>query len=167
MGLHTGEPAVGEEGYLGLDVVRAARICGAAHGGQILLSETTRALLGNQLPDGVGVRDLGRQELKDIQDERIFQLTLGEQPDTFPALKTDASRHAPTRAEILGEDFGRRIEDFVQRTLATKLEGKAAPPPPDLPTRELTGLTVVGLVTVVALILGIIVIVLVVKFAFF
>ena len=52
MGLHTGEPTVGDEGYLGLDVVRAARICSAGHGGQILLSETTRALLGNDLPEG-------------------------------------------------------------------------------------------------------------------
>ena len=50
MGLHTGEPIVGEEGYIGLDVVRAARICSAGHGGQILISETTRALLGNELP---------------------------------------------------------------------------------------------------------------------
>src|SRR5262249_36591631 len=105
MGLHTGEPAVGEEGYLGLDVVRAARICSAANGGQILLSETTRALLGNQLPEGVGVRDLGHQDLKDVQDERIFQLTLTDQPDSFPALKTSAPRGAPpSRAEILGED---------------------------------------------------------------
>ena len=59
MGLHTGEPSVGDEGYLGLDVVRAARICSAGHGGQILLSETTRALLGNDLPEGVAVVDLG------------------------------------------------------------------------------------------------------------
>ena len=50
MGLHTGEPTVGEEGYVGLDVVRAARICSAGHGGQILVSETTRALLGNEFP---------------------------------------------------------------------------------------------------------------------
>ena len=52
MGLHTGEPQVGEEGYIGLDVVRAARISAAGHGGQILISETTRALLGNQVPGG-------------------------------------------------------------------------------------------------------------------
>jgi class 3 adenylate cyclase len=164
MGLHTGEPAVGEEGYLGLDVVRAARICSAAHGGQILLSETTRALLGNELPEGVGVRDLGHQELKDVQDERIFQLTLEEQPDRFPALKAGSHPAGRARAEILGEDFGRRIEDFVQRTLETSLEGK---PGPTVPTRQLTGLTVVGLATVVALVVGIIVIVLVVKLAFF
>jgi class 3 adenylate cyclase len=164
MGLHTGEPAVGEEGYLGLDVVRAARICSAAHGGQILLSETTRALLGNELPDGVGVRDLGRQELKDIQDERIFQLTLGAaDADAFPALKTQSRGGGRPRAEILGEDFGRRIEDYVQRTIAGSLEGRA----PELPPRELRGLTLLGLATVVALIVGIIVIVLVVKLVFF
>ena len=76
MGLHTGEPSVGDEGYLGLDVVRAARICSAGHGGQILLSETTRALLGNDLPEGASVVDLGQQNLKDVQHERIFQLAL-------------------------------------------------------------------------------------------
>jgi class 3 adenylate cyclase len=170
MGLHTGEPAVGEEGYLGLDVVRAARICSAAHGGQILLSETTRALLGNELPDGVGVRDLGRQELKDVQDERIFQLTLNEQPDSFPALKTGPRRpERPARAEILGEDFGRRIEDLVTRSIASKLEGTVprAPTPTSPSVRGLTGLTLAGLATVVALIVGVVVIVLVVKFAFF
>src|SRR5262245_24770306 len=66
MGLHTGEPTVGDEGYVGLDVVRAARICSAGHGGQILLSETTRALLGSALPAGVTLRDLGGPEPKDI-----------------------------------------------------------------------------------------------------
>jgi class 3 adenylate cyclase len=50
MGLHTGEPTLGEEGYLGLDVVRGARIASAAHGGQVLVSETTRALLPADLP---------------------------------------------------------------------------------------------------------------------
>src|SRR5437870_931302 len=88
MGLHTGEPSIGEEGYLGLDVVRAARICSAGHGGQILLSETTRALLGNDLPEGVAVVDLGEQNLKDVQHERIFQLSLGDAPGSFPPLKT-------------------------------------------------------------------------------
>ena len=49
-GLHTGEPTLGEEGYLGLDVVRGARIASAAHGGQVLVSETTRALLLTTCP---------------------------------------------------------------------------------------------------------------------
>src|SRR5207302_9167835 len=88
MGLHTGEPSVGEEGYHGLDVVRAARICSAGHGGQILLSETTRALLGNDLPDGAAVVDLGRQNLKDVQHERIFQLSLADAPGSFPPRTT-------------------------------------------------------------------------------
>ena len=78
MGLHTGEPTVGDEGYIGLDVVRAARICSAGHGGQILISETTRALLGNELPDGVSVRDLGQQQLKDVQHEHVYELALEE-----------------------------------------------------------------------------------------
>ncbi len=88
MGLHTGEPQLGEHGYLGIDVVRAARICSAGHGGQILLSETTRALLGNALPLGASVLDLGQQNLKDIQHERIFQLALDEQPVEERPLKT-------------------------------------------------------------------------------
>ncbi len=81
MGLHTGEPAVGDEGYIGLDVVRAARICSAGHGGQVLLSETTRALVGGDLPDGVSVRDLGEQKLKDVRAEHIYQLEFGRLAD--------------------------------------------------------------------------------------
>ena len=66
MGLHTGEPHVGDEGYVGMDVVRAARICSAGHGGQILVSETTRALIGNDLP--AGVSDKLRQR---VQEQRF------------------------------------------------------------------------------------------------
>ena len=89
MGLHTGEPSVGDEGYIGLDVVRAARICSAGHGGQILVSETTRALLGNQLPEGVSVHDLGEAHLKDIQHEHVYQLSIDGGPSEFPPLKTE------------------------------------------------------------------------------
>lgn len=67
LGLHTGEPAVGDEGYTGLDVVRAARIAAVARGGQVLLSETTRALVGDALPDGVTLRAAGERVLKDIE----------------------------------------------------------------------------------------------------
>jgi class 3 adenylate cyclase len=63
MGLHTGEPTLGEEGYLGLDVVRGARIASAAHGGQVLVSETTRALLPADLPGGAEIIDLGQHSL--------------------------------------------------------------------------------------------------------
>ena len=113
MGLHTGEPTVGEEGYVGLDVVRAARICSAGHGGQILASETTRALVGNDLPDGVTVRDLGKQHLKDVQYEHVYELSLQEERHDFPPLNAEGKG----RADAMAEDFGRRIEDYVEQQL--------------------------------------------------
>jgi class 3 adenylate cyclase len=110
MGLHTGEPTVGEEGYLGMDVVRAARICSAGHGGQILLSETTRALVGNSIPKGTAVRDLGQANLKDIQHERIFELSLSDKPDAFPPLKTTAPTSS---ADTLAAEIERRVHEQV------------------------------------------------------
>jgi class 3 adenylate cyclase len=121
MGLHTGEPAVGDEGYLGLDVVRAARICSAGHGGQILLSETTRALLGNELPEGVSVVDLGQQNLKDVQHERIYQLALdGEQ--SFPPLKTDTPKSS---SDELGERIERHVEEMIAQSFRPKGPGES------------------------------------------
>jgi class 3 adenylate cyclase len=167
MGLHTGEPAVGAEGYHGIDVVRAARICSAGHGGQILISETTRALIGNELPDGVQVVDLGPQRLKDIAEERIFQLSLDREPDRFPDLKTRPGERK-SHADLLGDDFDQRIEQFVHQQLERGLrhasERHASPPPP---STELTRLTALGLGTVIVLVLGVIAIILIVKFAFF
>lgn len=110
MGLHTGEPTVGEEGYVGMDVVRAARICSAGHGGQILISETTRALIGNNVPDGVAVRDLGEAHLKDIQHERIFELALVERAGEFPPLKTAA---AETAADDLAAQIQRKVNEEI------------------------------------------------------
>src|SRR6266508_1951385 len=76
MGLHTGEPMVTEEGYVGIDVHRAARIAAAGHGGQILVSQATRDLAG---PDRL--RDLGVHRLKDLAaPERLYQLD----DDEFP-----------------------------------------------------------------------------------
>ena len=81
MGLHTGEPALGSEGYLGLDVVRAARLCTAGSGGHVLLSETTRALVGSSLPEGVSIFPLGERQLKDIDEpERVFELEIDGAP---------------------------------------------------------------------------------------
>jgi class 3 adenylate cyclase len=69
MGLHTGEPLRSDEGYVGFDVHRAARIAAAGHGGQVLLSQATTDLAG------VDVRDLGLHRLKDLSaPERLFQL---------------------------------------------------------------------------------------------
>ncbi len=89
MGLHSGEPARHEDGYIGLDVHRAARIAAAAHGGQVVLSEATRHLAEPRLPAGVSVRDLGWHRLKDIEaPERICQLVVAGLPDRFPPLKS-------------------------------------------------------------------------------
>ena len=119
MGLHTGEPTVGEEGYLGMDVVRAARICSAGHGGQILVSETTRALVGNDLPDGVSVRDLGKQNLKDVQREHVYELALGEAPEEFPPLKSRPG-------DSFEQRFERRIEEYVESQIEKWFSGDAA-----------------------------------------
>ena len=94
MGLHTGQASTGADGYVGFDVHRAARIAAAGYGGQVLLSESTHALVHRDLPDGVIVRDLGPHRLKDLTvPERIFQLVVGGLDDDFPALRTlDSSR---------------------------------------------------------------------------
>ncbi len=85
MGIHTGEPALGDEGYLGLDVVRAARICALASGGQVLVSETTRVLVRGEL-DGLELDDVGEHELKDIEGpERIYQLVGTDLTSAQPA----------------------------------------------------------------------------------
>jgi predicted ATPase/class 3 adenylate cyclase len=89
VGLHTGEaPLVGNE-YIGLDVHHAARIAAAAHGGQILISETTRGIAEDKLPSGLRLRDMGAHRLKDLaKPERLYQLVMEGLPDTFPALRT-------------------------------------------------------------------------------
>jgi class 3 adenylate cyclase/tetratricopeptide (TPR) repeat protein len=89
MGLHTGEPTVGSDRYVGLGVHTAARVCSAGHGGQILLSSVTRALVEDDLPEGTSLQDLGEHLLKDLErPERLFQLAVEGLPQQFPALKT-------------------------------------------------------------------------------
>jgi len=89
MGLHSGEPTRHEDGYVGLDVHRAARIAAAAHGGQVVLSDATWQLARSRLPAGVSVRDLGWHRLKDIEAlERIYELVGPGLPDLFPPLKS-------------------------------------------------------------------------------
>jgi class 3 adenylate cyclase len=91
MGLHTGEPTVGEERYVGMGVHKAARIAAAAHGGQILLSNTTRGLVEDELPPDLRLTDLGEHRLKDIDlPERIFQLNSPGLPHRFPPLRLEA-----------------------------------------------------------------------------
>jgi class 3 adenylate cyclase len=77
MGLHTDEPVVGEARYVGLGVHRAARIAAAGHGGQVLLSNTTRELVEDDLPAAVKLIDLGEHRLKDIErPEHIAQAVI-------------------------------------------------------------------------------------------
>ena len=94
IGLHTGEPALGEDRYVGLDVHRAARVMEAGHGGQVLLSSATRGLVEDDLPPGFALQDLGTHRLKDFpRRERLFQLVGDGLARDFPALKTlDAHR---------------------------------------------------------------------------
>jgi len=80
MGIHTGEPTLAAEGYVGLDVHRAARVANAAHGGQILMTQSTRDLAGRD-----NVRDLGEHRLKDLSTSiRIYQVGDGD----FPPLRS-------------------------------------------------------------------------------
>jgi class 3 adenylate cyclase len=121
MGLHTGEPAVGSEGYLGLDVVRAARLCTAGKGGHVLLSDTTRALVGSSLPDGVSIFPLGERRLKDLdQPERVFELEIeGAAPPATPEPPAPA---APAAEEDFGKRLSARIEATVRRSIERSLD---------------------------------------------
>src|SRR4051812_23311334 len=87
IGVHTGEAEVRDEDYVGLDVHRAARICAAGHGGQVLISSSTRELVVDELPRDVALRDLGEHRLKDLdRPEHLFQLVVGDLPAQFPPL---------------------------------------------------------------------------------
>ena len=113
MGIHTGDPIRVDGGYVGVDVHRAARICAAGHGGQVLISAATRAAL----PEALEVRDLGEHRLRGLDEpERIYQLGT----DEFPALRADAevsglgSRTRVVLAEdsvLLREGIARLLED--------------------------------------------------------
>jgi predicted ATPase/class 3 adenylate cyclase len=89
MGLHTGEiESVGDD-VIGYAINRTARIAGVAHGGQVLLSDTTRAVVADELPEGATLRDLGVHRLKDLREpEPLVQLVIDGLPDTFPALRS-------------------------------------------------------------------------------
>src|SRR2546421_1943790 len=118
MGIHTGEPTLSSEGYTGLDVHHAARIMSAGHGGQALLSQTTRDLVENALPDGVSLRDLGEHRLKDLQrPSHLYQLVIAGLPADFPPLKTLESH--PQNLPIQLTPFIGRVQEVatVQRLL--------------------------------------------------
>ena len=114
VGMHTGEPAVRDDGYFGLDVHRAARICQAGSGGQVLVSHQTRL----ELDDGSELIDLGDHELPGLPDlERLYQLNVPGLPTEFPPLSTARKGFRGMRvvladdSVLLREGIARLLED--------------------------------------------------------
>jgi predicted ATPase/class 3 adenylate cyclase len=107
MGIHTGEPLSAQTGYVGIDVHRAARICAAGHGGQILVSQAARGLIGTGMPGDVGLTDLGLYHLRGIEGpERLFQVVA-------PGLETD---FPPVRSlDTTPNNLPRQLSSFVGR----------------------------------------------------
>jgi predicted ATPase/class 3 adenylate cyclase len=93
MGIHTGEPLRTDDGYVGMDIHRGARIAAAGHGGQVLVSQTARELIQDDLSDEFALRDLGEHRLKDLsRPQRIFQLVAAGLEREFPPLATLENR---------------------------------------------------------------------------
>ncbi len=120
MGVHTGEASHSEEGYVGIDINRTARIAAAGHGGQVVVSVATHGLVGDSLPPGVAWRELGSFRLRDFPDpERLSQLVIDGLPNDFPALRTIDARpnNLPTTVTtFVGRE--RELAD-ARRLLAT------------------------------------------------
>jgi len=101
IGIHSGDPELSGDRYVGLAVSRAARICACAHGGQILLSSSARALLSDH--DRSSLRNLGAYRLKDFPDpEPISQLLVDGLPAAFPPLRTEAATSRKKRLLLVG-----------------------------------------------------------------
>jgi predicted ATPase/class 3 adenylate cyclase len=115
IGMHTGEAVVRGDNYVGMDVNRAARISAAAHGGQIVLSDATRALVEHSLPDGVTLRALGSHRLKDIvHPEALHDVVIEALPADFPPLRTLDAR--PNNLPVELTSFVGRDEELARVT---------------------------------------------------
>src|SRR2546427_4724512 len=128
IGLPPGEAALVGNEYLGLDVHRAARVASAGHGGQVLVPETTRALVDHALPPGLTLKDLGVHRLKDLaRPERLFQLTVEGLPADFPPLKTleTTPNNLPTQlTSFIGrDDQVREAQRLLERSRLLTLTG--------------------------------------------
>ena len=114
IGIHTGEPLPTDEGYIGLDVHRAARIMSAAHGGQVLLSQVSRDSVAAELPEGVSLRNLGAYRLKDIVGaNQLFQLVIPGLPSDFPPLMTLGSQQLLRNFPTLSTSFVGREQEVT------------------------------------------------------
>jgi class 3 adenylate cyclase/tetratricopeptide (TPR) repeat protein len=134
IGLHTGEPALAADNYVGIDVHRAARICACGHGGQVLVSEATAGLVRDELPPGVQLRALGEHRLKDFDHaEPIFQCVIDALPSEFPPLRTAEAWASIARTDddvphplerLAGQGFVGRKQELGQ--LTTELDAVLA-----------------------------------------
>lgn len=155
MSVHTGEPVKGEEGYVGIDVHRAARICSAGHGGQVLISASTAALVSGAMPEGVRQVELGSVRLKDLDEpEKVVQLEIEGLPASFPPLRADADEPMD-----FGERLARKIQADVERKLETALAGSTT----DVAVKGTAGLALLGLVPLVLVVAAIVAIVLLLR----
>lgn len=127
MGIHSGEGVLGGDSYVGLDVHRAARIAGAAHGGQILISEATKSLVQQELPDEVALVDLGLHRLKDLSaPEHLYQLKIGGLRHEFPPpTGSDSAIHFPEfLTRFIGrEEELRRLTETIRKERLVTLTG--------------------------------------------
>ena len=128
MGLHSGEAVLDSDGsYIGHDVHRAARLGNAGHGGQILLSDSTTALVAHSLPTGTALEDLGEHRLKDLRPQRISQVVIDGLPSDFAPLRSLDAR--PNNLPVQVTSFiGRERElasaaDLLARTRLLTLSG--------------------------------------------
>lgn len=118
IGIHTGEPELGDEGYIGMDVVIASRICAASHGEQVVLTRATRDLAGDSSSLGVSYRPLGQHRLKDVPStEQLFQLVASDLRLEFPPLRTLTATSLPAlHHRLVGRDDAlARIEGLLER----------------------------------------------------
>jgi class 3 adenylate cyclase len=123
MGLHTGEPSVTHEGFVGLSVHKASRICAAGHGGQVLISAATRQLVQDGLPPDVALLDVGEHHLKDFDRlEPITQLVVDGLPVVLKPVKSLDAQESET-------SFAGRSEELAEAAFD-------APPSPAKPTRD-------------------------------
>ena len=123
IGVHTGLAHLRADDYYGSDVNRCARIRSLAAGGQVLVSGNTVSLVGDALPDGVRLRDLGEHRLKDLsRPERIYQLAADDLPSDFPPLRSLSSyrTNLPTQTtSFIGRD--EEIEEVTKAIEAARL----------------------------------------------
>jgi predicted ATPase/class 3 adenylate cyclase len=121
MGIHSGEASGTPAGLVGFDVHRAARIAAAAHGGQIVVSATTAALLRDSLPEGARLKDLGAHRFKDLgHPEQIFQLVAPGLPVAFPPPRALGNPKPPHNLPAQVSAFiGREAELAEVRRLIT------------------------------------------------